>query len=162
MENKRLNKNVNIFLTLGIIFAVGLVVGIPTIVLSAINSFWVGLVLGIVLLACGFYGTPIIFIVFASTKQLKRVLDAITEENLYSVQAIASHLQLSEKEIREKIFYAINKKYLLGFVFDGANLTPNNPKIDKSLQGVIKCPNCGAPLHKVTDGKVCPYCGVEF
>ena len=162
MENVRLNKKINTLLALGIIFAVGFVVGIPVLVLSAINSFWIGLVLGIITTACGFYGTPLVFVAMASSKQLKRVLDAITEENLYSVQEIASHLQLSEKEIREKIFCAINKKYLLGYVFDGANLTPNNPKINKSLQSVIKCPNCGAPLHKVTDGKVCPYCGVEF
>lgn len=163
MKNKNIKKRVTINLIIAILLAIGFVGGIPLLILSAINGFTFGLVMGIILVVAGFYGTPIQFIHFANLKATARVVDCVLVENIYAVSEIAEHLQNNEKSIAEKITYAVNHEYLLGYKFDGITLSANNNKKVKRLpRQTNKCPNCGGALECGEYGSYCPYCNATF
>ena len=152
---KKINKDVNIKLLISVLTAIGFVAGILLIIFGAKNST-IMLVSGIILCIYGFYGTPMWFISYGETKGLQRVIFAVVNEKIYSVKDIATQLQQSEKEVKEKINKAIQKNYLSGYLFDGENLKTNNNK--GQVKKVGKCENCGGALIE-KDGKLfCPYC----
>lgn len=163
MNNKsNIDKDIKSKLTISIIASILFVVGIPIIIFSAINSFWFGLVIGIIFVVFGFYGMPLLWVSFGNLKSLKRVVDAVMEENLTTISQIASQLQINEKTAKSYVTQAINKKYIYGYLFDGTTLTPNDktPPKKKIIQN--KCNNCGGVLEKTVDGFYCPYCGSSF
>ena len=160
---KKINKNTKTILIWSVIISLMLVVGIPMIILGAIKSIWFVLVIGIIFTVIGFYGTPIIWVYFANTKVLQRVVEIINNEHLLKVSEIAQHLQLSEQQIKMHITNAIKKNFLQGYIFDGLELKENKEeknKFEKLLKN--KCPNCGANLIKIDNGHRCEYCGSEF
>lgn len=160
---KKINKNTKTILIWSVIISLMLVVGIPMIILGAIKSIWFVLVIGIIFTVIGFYGTPIIWVYFANTKVLQRVVEIINNEHLLKVSEIAQHLQLSEQQIKMHITNAIKKNFLQGYIFDGLELKENKEeknKFEKLLKN--KCPNCGANLIKIDNGNKCEYCGSEF
>lgn len=119
--------------------------------------------IGIAMTAIGFYGTPIIWISYGNMRTLKRVVDAVMEEHLTSIIEIATQLQISEREARDYIATGIRKKYIVGYIFDGANIKPNQKEEPKKKIVKNKCPNCGAPLEKSETGNYhCPYCNSNF
>ena len=132
------------------------------IVFGATKSLWILLVLGIVCTVFGFYGMPILWVNFGSLKTLKRVVDAVMEENLTSVSEIASQLQLSERTTKDYIRKAINKKYITGFIYDGNTLVPNEKQAPKKKMSQNRCPSCGGVMEKTDTGWICPYCGSKF
>lgn len=157
-----IDKDIKNKLIISIVATVLFVVGIPIIIFSAINSFWVGLVFGIVFVVFGFYGSPLLWVSFGNLKSLKRVVDAVMEENLTTAKEIAGQLQISEKNAKGYITQGINKRYITGYIFDGEVLTPNekNPPKKKVVQN--KCSNCGGVLDQTATGFYCPYCGSRF
>ena len=160
---KKINKNTKTILIWSVIISLMLIVGIPMIILGAIKSIWFVLVIGIIFTVIGFYGTPIIWVYFANTKVLQRVVEIINNEHLLKVSEIAQHLQLSEQQIKMHITNAIKKNFLQGYIFDGLELKENKEeknKFEKLLKN--KCPNCGANLIKIDNGHRCEYCGSEF
>lgn len=163
MKNKNIKKRVQINLIIAILLAVGFVGGIPLLIISATKGFTFGLIVGIILVVAGFYGTPMQFIHFANLKATARVIDCVLIENIYAVSEIAEHLQDNEKNIAEKITYAVNHEYLLGYKFDGTTLSANNnKKVTRSASQSNKCPNCSGALERDEYGSHCPYCNATF
>ena len=149
-------------LIVGIVFSVMLVAGIPAIVLSAVNSIWPVMVLGIICTVLGFYGTPLVWTSYGNNVILKRVVDAVMEENLTTNADIAGQLQMSEKTVKGYIVTGIKKKYITGYIYNGEVLTPNQKEAPKKKIVQNKCKNCGGPLKATENGWRCEYCGSEF
>lgn len=123
-------------------------------------------VTGIVFTVLGFYGTPLAWVAFSNLASHKGVYSMIAEDGVYSVSAISGTLGKTPKAVRESVTYLINKRYLSGFTFDGADtLTPLRSGSERA--GGIdaaygKCPNCGASLITEEGKTHCPYCGSIF
>ncbi len=157
-----IDKDIKNKLIVCIVATILFIVGIPIIIFSAINSFWIGLVLGIIFVVFGFYGAPLLWVGFGNLKSLKRVVDAVMEENLTTTKEIAGQLQMNEKTAKGYITQGINKRYISGYIFNGEVLTPNdkNPPKKKVIQN--KCSNCGGVLEQTSYGFYCPYCSSKF
>ena len=162
-ENKiTIDKTIRKILIWAILAAVCFVGGIPLIVFGASQSLWPLLVIGIIFVVFGFYGSPMLWIQYGTLKTQKRVVDAVMEEHLTSVTEISSQLQMREKEVREYIKKGINKKYITGYLYDGNTLTPNEKQAPKKKIVRSACPNCGGRLEPTETGYECPYCGSKF
>lgn len=157
MENKNLKKNTTIKLILAIFALVCFVGGIPMIVIFAKYQPLL-MVLGILMVIFGFYGSPILFIAYGSNKQLMRIYNAITVEKLTSNKEISTQLAMTEEQVKSCIQTLITKQYLKGYLYDGVSLK-NNEKIITNNTKTSKCPNCGGKMTKTKDGYVCEYCG---
>ena len=119
--NKDLRKKFIVSITLTIMF----VVGIPSIVLGASNEIWVVMAIGIAFTAAGFYGMPIAWVGYGNTKTLERLVSAVVNENLHTVNELASQFSLSEKEVRDKLDVCFKKGYFVGIKRDGDTLILN-------------------------------------
>ncbi len=162
-KNVSIKSAVNRAFIWGLISAILFVVGIPMIVFGAMESI-VLMVFGIAFVVFGFYGSPMIWINYANLRSLKRVVDAVNEEHLLTNAEIASQLQTSEKAVKAQISKAIQKKYLVGYLYDGEKLTINEktaPK-KKTVAAQNKCANCGGTLTETENGYICDYCGSRF
>ena len=141
MENKDLKKNINIKLILAIFALVCFVGGVPMIVIFAKLQPLL-MVLGILMVIFGFYGSPILFIVYGSDRQLMRIYNAITIEKLTTNKEISTQLAMTEEQVKSCIQTLVTKQYLKGYLYDGVSLK-NNEKIIMGNTKVSKCPNCG-------------------
>ena len=160
-NNSKIKHDVNKMLIICIITSIAFVVGIPMIVVGASSSIIV-MILGIVFVAFGFYGMPLLWIHYSELRSLKRVVEAITEENLATNAEIAMQLQMNEKTVKAKVTKAINKKYITGYIYNGEVLTPNNKQPVKKKIIENKCRNCGGKLEQFETEWRCPYCGSHF
>ena len=97
---KRDNKKL---LIIACIISIMFVAGIPMIIFGATNSIMAVMALGIAFVVIGFYGTPLVWIAYGSNRTLKRVVDAVLEENLTTNEEIASQLQMREREVKNHI-----------------------------------------------------------
>ncbi len=141
-----------------ITFTAILVCGIPLIIFGAINKQWGLLATGIAFTVIGFYGTPIIWTTYSNRNSYKRIVSAITVERLDSINKIATHLNLKEQVVLERVDFCIRQEYLIGYVREGDKIKPN-VKAFTSLIG-CKCLSCGATFeHDLTAQAKCPYCG---
>ena len=157
MENKDLKKNINIKLILAIFALVCFVGGVPMIVIFAKLQPLL-MVLGILMVIFGFYGSPILFIAYGSERQLMRIYNAITIEKLTTNKEISTQLAMTEEQVKSCIQTLVTKQYLKGYLYDGVSLK-NNEKIIMGNTKVSKCPNCGGKMTKTKDGYICEYCG---
>lgn len=98
----KVKKDMNVSLIVALLSSVLFVVGIPMIVLFA-GEIWVLMALGIIFVVFGFYGGPLLWMRYASFFKLKRVVEAVMEENLTTNKEIAQQLQISEKETKSLI-----------------------------------------------------------
>lgn len=155
-----LSKKQKSVLFFAIFLSIGFVAGIPAIIFGASKGISLLLVLGIILVVFGFYGSPMLWVQFGALNQAKRIVYAVEDEKLYSVQEIAKQLQLSTGEVKNQLITAINKHYIEGYLFDGEKLTANEKRA--AIKKLSRCENCGAPLKKTRDGKYCPYCHSIF
>ena len=116
--------------------------------------------IGIGMIAIGFYGTPIGWTAaYAPKKTLYRIVSAVMEEHLYTVQEIAVQLSLSEKDVRNRLDQCFQKRYLPGIKRNGDTLILNeNTELGKE-ELYAECTACGARFLYTKDEKVCPYCG---
>ncbi len=161
-KQSKIEKDIRNKLIISIVASVLLVVGIPIIIFSATSSFWLGLVVGIIFVVFGFYGSPMLWVSFGNLKSLQRVVDAVLEDNLTSIEDIARQLQISERTAVSYVTQAINKRYITGFIFNGVSLTPNDKTPPKKRVLQNKCNNCGGVLEQTSYGFYCPYCGAKF
>ena len=127
---------------LALILTLGLIAGIPCIVLGAMNmgdnkGFVALLVFGIVGTVLGFYGSPLMWTRLATVNQELTVVQAVTQEHLYTVADLAQRLSVNGKTASATLNNCIRKGYLVGF-----------------------CSHCGATVE-LTKGDTarCPYCG---
>ena len=161
MENKKINKVLTLQFFLALFASICLGAGIPLLIMGAVKHITLLLVLGIVILVFGFYGTPLLWIVYSGTLKTKKILQVILEENLTKVDEIATQLSISANEIKSTIYQAISKRYLVGYLFNGFELTKNE-KINKA-QKTRKCPNCGGNMQKQENGTfICTYCKTKM
>ncbi len=148
-------------LILAFLFSVLCVGGIPLLVVGATRGWWAMLGVGIGFVVLGFYGTPLLWVHYASCRAMYRFVSAVYTEHLYSVQELAQQLAMREKTVRHKLDVCFQKGYFTGFKRDGDRLLPNAALSfeERVLEGM--CPNCGGKVvYKMTDPRpVCPYCG---
>ena len=157
-------KKINIKITVLAIFAVlsslAFAGGGPLIGVGVANEIPAVMITGIVMVAFDFYACPILWIIFAGYLNLRTVVKAVEEENLYTVEEIAKQQNKDAQGVATQIRTSMAKGYLKGYLFDGEKLTLNeNRKQGKRLLKTT-CPNCGATYGYYSDEDgVCPYCG---
>ena len=132
--------------------------GVPMIVLGAQHKIYAVMGVGIAFTAIGFYGMPVGWVFFGSNVSLKRVVFAIVEENLFTVQEISSQLSMSEDTVRAFLDKAFNKGFLKGYKRTGDIITVNDNVPDARREKVAECPNCGAKFTYTSASARCPYC----
>ena len=154
----RLKKSKVLLLVFDVVFSVLAVAGVPLIVLSDGNTLM--LVLGIVFLVCGFYGLPFAWMAYGNKRTRLRILQAINNENLYTVTELSQQLGLDKLVVLDHIRVLINRNYLNDYLLkDNEVLVLNeNVKLEKSLHSIV-CPSCGAKTPVVGQQALCPYCG---
>ena len=140
---KAVNSYIRKLFILSLILSFALAGGVPMTVLGAVFQIWPLMGIGIACIVIGFYGTPIAWTSYGGAKSLQRIVSAVVEENLYSVNEIAAQLSISETEARNK----------LG---DGVVLNGNMPAGKKEM--FAECPNCGAKFTYTPETPRCPYC----
>lgn len=155
---EKLKKSCVYWLVFNIIFSVLAVVGIPIIILGVDNTFL--LILGIALVVSGFYGLPFAWIAYGNKRVRLRILQAICNENIYTISELSSQLNIDRPTILGHIRALINKNYLCGYLLkDNEVLVLNeNIKLEKSLYSVV-CTSCGAKTVVDNQQTLCPYCG---
>ena len=115
---------------LAIILTIGLVAGIPLLVVGAVNmddnkGFVALLVIGIACVVAGFYGAPIAWTRLVTVNQELTLVKAVTEENLYTVADIAQRLSVNGKTASATLNNCIRKGYLVGYIREGDSLVLN-------------------------------------
>lgn len=159
---KNLKKIKNKGLAVAAALSVGLVAGIPMIVLGATNGITAVMVIGIVLVVLGFYGAPVAWTQYASKAGYSSTLAAIEEEDIDTIEAIAQHLGKRDKAVRASVDWLISHGCLKGYTVDKDGNIKDSVKKPRTrgFVDVGKCPNCNAPLEWTADAVVCPYCGM--
>ena len=135
----------------GVLLGVGLAIGV-----------WPVWAFGIALMVVGFYGCPLGWVGYGNKRSYLRLVQAVEEENIYTVTELASQLGLSEKEVRNRIDVCFNKRYLVGYkrVADGLALNENRALREQEHSAV--CAACGAKFeYKPGEEPRCPYCGTR-
>ena len=155
----KFNKKYTAYLVASIVMSVLFVAGIPGIIIFA-GKVKALMIVSIVVVAFGFYATPILWTTTGGLGGLKKVLVAVEEQHVYTVTELSSVLSLDKKDVTERVKKLLAGFYLEGYTFDGETLT----KVDRKKKfaandNVYKCENCGAPMEEDGDKLVCPYCG---
>lgn len=150
---------------LAIVLTIGLVAGIPLLVVGAVNmddnkGFVALLVIGIACVVAGFYGAPIAWTRLVTVNQELTLVKAVTEENLYTVADIAQRLSVNGKTASATLNNCIRKGYLVGYIREGDSLVLNENRTLAPTAYTIDCPRCGAQVTLTkNDSPRCPYCG---
>ena len=132
----------------GALLGAGLAIDIPAV--------WA---VGIALLAIGFYGCPCAWTVaYLPTKELARIVSAVEEEHLLTVQEIASQLSMPEQKVRASLDTCFRKRYLIGYKREGDRIVLNENRAPAKRTYSAECPNCGAKFTYTDDDAYCPYC----
>ena len=158
---KNVKKDEMKMLIISIVASVLFVVGIPLIAMFS-GKNWVVMTLGIVFVVFGFYGSPLLWISYAGKRKTKRVVEAVVEENLLTNSEIAQQLSMREKDVQTEVYKAINKKYLVGYIYDGETIKLNDKQKPMQKLHIKKCNNCGGKLEQEGDKWHCPYCDMTF
>lgn len=152
-------------LILALAFTIGLIAGIPCIVVGATNmgdnkGFVALLVFGIVGTVLGFYGSPLMWTRLATVNQELTVVRAVTQEHLYTVADLAQRLSVNGKTASDTLNNCIRKGYLVGYIREGDRLVLNENRALGPTQYTLVCSHCGATVE-LTKGDTarCPYCG---
>ena len=155
---EKIRKNIRAKFYLALSSSIMFVIGIPLIPIFAGDN-WFLMILGIVLVVYGFYGTPLYWVSYAMSIRTKNVIEAIIYDHILTVSDLSNHLQLNEQDIINQINKIIKNRYIIGYLFDGVKLSLNeNEKPQKKIKNVI-CVGCGASLTIRDDSILCPYCG---
>lgn len=150
---------------LAIILTVGLIAGIPCIVVGAINmgdnkGFVALLVFGIVATVLGFYGTPLAWTRLATLNQELTLVQAVTAEHLHTVADLSQRLNTNGKQTSAILNNCIRKGYLVGFIREGDRLVLNENRALAPTKLELVCSHCGASVQlEKGETSRCPYCG---
>lgn len=145
-------------LILSFVLTAAFVLGIPAIIFGAVNKWWILMGVGIACVVIGFYGLPIAWTNFGGLRGLARLVSAIEEEHIYTVNELAAQLSLSEKEVRKRLDKCFQKSYLRGYRREGDAVTLNEETALEKRQFLAECPNCGAKFTYTREHPRCPYC----
>ena len=115
---------------------------------------------GIGFLVLGFYGAPSCWtVVFAPTKALEKVVNAVHNQHLYTVNEIAAQLGCRERTVRDQLDICFRRGYLPQYKRNGDHIEANFNRDILSAVHAAECPNCGAKYTFAPDDPRCPYCG---
>lgn len=168
MKKKDIHSYKNKYLAVCIIISIICPLGIPLIPIGFVmfTPIWIAAAsLGIALAAFGFYGIPLFWVAYGTARRRTRVYDAINVEYLYNVMDISTQTTIQPATVRDDITWLMNKKYLVGFLFDGANLSLNENKQlkKKGFEFSGTCPHCGGTRAvKKEDGIYCAFCNSQL
>ncbi len=159
-----IKKRLYSLLVLGILAPVCLAGGIPLIVFSAINGWWIAMSLGIVMVLFGFYGTPLLWVNYGKTRSQYILWLLITQDHILTVTELASALGKKTRYIQNGIHLLISRRCLVGYKFVGqSELVTTQPVSSDTAKTpsrtINKCINCGAQLVDSGDKYTCTYCG---
>ncbi len=158
---EKVTKKIRVFLGVGIALALAFVAGIPMTVLGATNGITALLAIGIIFIVAGFYVSPIMLVQVSEKRKLKRVVQAVEEQNLYTVREIAAGVGIREKAVRGYLTESLQKGYLIGYKLEGDDVVLITAPKQTLSASSIKCPSCGAQvrLDPLTGEGECGYCG---
>ena len=156
----KINRDVRGWFFIALTFSLLLPFGVFGIIFGAVNGITALLVIGITAAAVGFYGCPFAWIAYAGRRRLRVVLRLILNENVYSVEEIASHLSVQESSVTDDVNALIRGGFLKGFLFKNGFLVLNtNCKQQESDALKKQCPACGGRMVYNGVNYVCDYCG---
>lgn len=152
-------------LFVAILLSVALPVGIVMTVLGAKNKIWAVMAIGIVFIVAGFYGAPICWTRIGEYSKMVVLLRGIQQQNLYTVQELASYTASNEKVTIARIQTAINAGYLQNYLFvENQRLELIKSRKQELHKVSFKCNNCGAQVYADQNASEarCEYCGRIF
>lgn len=156
----KIKKSAYIWFIIAFVGTVLFVGGIPMIIFGASKHITPLLVLGIICTGFNFYFMPIAWTVYGGRKKYLRIIQAVREENIVTVQQLSQILSTPENQMIADVKAMFEKGYMKGYLFDGQKITINQ---NRKLQGnkvTIKCRNCGANvIVNENQQSVCRYCG---
>ena len=163
MEEKNIKnagKNVKNNFYIALVLSLMLIVGVPMIVLGASNKIWAVMAIGIAFTVLGFYGCPLAWVMYGEARFRASLVSAIECEGTVTVAGLSAEFGRPRQKIVADIRKLIEKRYLVGYVFDGEVLSfAEKKERPRERIAIGKCPSCNAVMEYV-DGKVrCPYCG---
>ena len=123
------------------------------------TGWWILMAAGIVCTAVGFFGMPLAWVNYGETRGYRRIVAAVVNENLHTVQEIAVQLSLSEKEVRNRLDICFRKRLLTGYKRVGDEIVLNENRAPEKRTHAAECPYCGAKFSYTADDPRCPYCG---
>lgn len=156
---KKAKRSKNLALIVAILVSISFVGGIPLIPIGFVGNNLVMAIIGIVLVAHGFYGVTFYWLWFASLVGRARVVRAIEEMNLYTVKEISEHLQQNPETVKKNIIKSIDKGWIVGLLFDGNGLyaNDNEPLVKNGVR--VKCDYCHTFYIRSRNMYKCPCCG---
>ncbi len=143
-----------------IVLSMMLIVGVPMIVLGASNKIWAVMAIGIAFTVLGFYGCPIAWVFFGENRFRSALVGAVEYEGAETVESLAAQFGKPVNKIAADIRKLIERRCLVGYVFDGTTLVASRKK-EKPRERIEvgKCPSCNAVMVYENGKVVCPYCG---
>lgn len=158
-------KKKNTLLAVAIILSVLLPVGIILTIFGAKGHMWLLMALGIVMIVGGFYGAPVCWVRFGDYTRMVRLVQAVEQQNLYTVAELSTYLSLNEKVTVGLVQSVIRAGYLTNYLF------VNNERLEliksrkQEMHGFsFKCSNCGAVVYAQAQASTaqCEYCGKVY
>lgn len=157
---EKIKKSIIIWFWVAFICSIVCVSGIPMIVFGAIFKKWILMSFGILFVVFNFYALPFFWIAYGEKFGYKRLIYSITEEHILSTNELAIHLNKNPKDIQNLIRKSINRKYLVGYIYDGNLLSVNTYQNPNKKLVETRCYTCGANyFYVITENPICPYCG---
>lgn len=156
-DNGLLKNKTNLQLIIALVLTVAFIVGIPMIVLGAVNGLTIVMVVGIVFTAVGFYVMPIMWVRYGTMHSALNVLHIIIEDGICDMHLLASNLGRSVKDVSSTVRWLLKNRYLVGVTLQGGKLEP----IEKPKQKSLKCPYCGTVVTDLTVQR-CPNCSGQL
>ncbi len=146
-------------LIVAILMTICLVGGIPVLIVGAAKHIGALLGIGIACAVIGFYGTPMGWVIYGTACTRRRMVMAITQEHLSTVEELSSQLALNDNQVRGMLDVCFSKGFLIGYKRDGDNILFNDNVALGKQTFHVQCPNCGAKFSYTKDNPNCPYCG---
>lgn len=142
-------------------FTFAFIVGIPLILMGAINGLWFMLGIGCAFSGISFYGMPLSWVGYGDTFKMVNLVKAVKEQNIYTTKNLQEYLKISKKQTITLVQKAVFKGFLAEYTFKRDEILVLNSNVKQELHKYsLKCPNCGATV--TIDAKsgygVCGYC----
>lgn len=140
-----------VWLLVVIFTAVTAVAGLPCIIIGAIKDIMPLMAVSIVVFIHGFFGIIFYALALAGASHDVRVVDAVENNNLTTLNDIAMYAHLPLDSTSQSIRRSMKRGYIKGYIFDGEALVA----IEKPKDS--RCEYCGRALPPTAIE--CPYCG---
>ncbi len=155
----RLQKSKKAYFTMALVSSILFVVGIPMIVLGAVNKIWVVMAFGIAFTAIDFYAMPLLWVGYGNRCGYTRIVEAIVRQHISDVSVLAQQLGRPYKDTYHQVQVCMAKGYLEDYILDGNTIKANNYTPIVAQQITEKCVNCGATFaYNPKNPTTCPYC----